>query len=394
MSVFRVGRVRFWREVAEGARTLVAAERSGVSLSYGKLLVRQAGGMVPAHLLLPASGRFLSPMDRVTIAVGRRQGLSQVEIARLIGRSPSTVSRELARNTRPKERYDARLAQFRAEGRLLRPRSTKLAMDPRLRGYVQDRLGRRWSPEQISNMLRRDFPHEPAMRISTESIYRAVFRASGGLTRDHRNRLRTGRTLRRPRKQRAGDPRIVRRIPALIGIAERPAEANDREMVGHWEGDLIVGRRNSSQIATLVERRTRFCVLVHLPISRNPDTVASALTATIRAMPKHLVKTLTWDRGMELAGHQKITADTGIGIYFCDARSPWQRGSNENTNGLLRQYFPKGTDLSRHSAEYLTAVVNELNARPRKCLGWRSPSEVVRELMLATQTTTGIATTS
>jgi len=396
MTVFRVARAVFWEQVRAGSSMEAAAAAAGFSKEHGRGVLRQCGGMMPQHFMRPLSGRFLSPLERVTIAVAHSQKLSTRKIAALVGRSPSTVSRELSRNRLPSDkRYDARLAQFRSERRGLRPQPSKLAKNPVLHEWVQQRLNWRWSPEQISNVLRRDFPTQESMRVSHETIYRALFvQARGSLKRDLEVKLRTGRTLRQPRKQRASDGRVVNRISEMVMISERPAEAADRAVPGHWEGDLIVGTRNGSQIGTLVERSTRFVMLVHLPGTRGPDTVAAALIDTIRTMPAQLARSLTWDQGMELAGHRQITMATDMPIYFCDPRSPWQRGSNENTNGLLRQYFPKGTDLSTHTAEHLEFVARELNGRPRKTLDWKTPAQALDELLLAPQQKPGAATTT
>jgi transposase, IS30 family len=289
--------------------------------------------------------------------------------------------------------YDARSAQLKAERRSSRPQPSKLAQDPVLHEYVQTRLDQKWSPEQISNTLKVDFPDDERMRVSHETIYRSVFvQARGSLKREVEAKLRTGRTLRKPRKQAAADGRGKNRIADMVLISERPAEVDDRAVPGHWEGDLIIGKDNGSQIGTLVERTTRYVMLVHLPGSREADIMASALTEVIKTLPTEMAKTLTWDQGIEMAGHASVHLDTDIDIYFCDPHSPWQRGSNENTNGLLRQYFPKGTDLSRWSAEELDAVAHALNTRPRKTLGWKTPAEAFNEHLLLLQQA-GVAST-
>jgi IS30 family transposase len=337
------------------------------------------------------------------IMVAHRDGRSVRQIAALLGRAPSTVSRELRRNRvsssvhggkRYFKPYDARVAQSKAETRSSRPQPSKLSLDPVLHDYVQTRLDMKWSPEQISNALRVDFPDDERMRVSHETIYRSVFvQARGSLKREVEAKLRTGRTLRKPRKHASADGRGKNRIPGMVLISERPADVEDRAVPGHWEGDLIVGKDNGSQIGTLVERTTRFVMLVHLPGSREADVMATALTEVMKKMPAELAKTLTWDQGIEMKEHATVTFATGIDVYFCDPHSPWQRGSNENTNGLLRQYFPKGTDLSIHSAEHLEFVARELNGRPRKSLGWKNPAEAMNELLLTTQKQTGVATT-
>ena len=326
--------------------------------------------------------------------VAREQGLSVRAIGRLIGRSASTVSRELRRNRPFPHRYDARTAQVRADRRLARPQPSKLGSDPRLHEFVQTGLDMKWSPEQISNALRHQFPDEERMRVSHETIYRSLYvQARGSLKRELEAKLRTGRTLRKPRKQRSADGRGQFRISDMVMISERPAEAGDRAVPGHWEGDLIVGKDNGSQIGTLVERSTRYCLLVPLPESREADVVAGALIEAISTLPAELVKSLTWDQGIEMAAHKNVTIATGTKIYFCDPHSPWQRGSNENTNGLLRQYFPKGTDLSIHTRDHLAFVARELNGRPRKTLDWKTPAQALNEL-LSTSQQPGVATTT
>lgn len=396
MLKLRHERHLFWSGVAAGQSTQVAAVAAGVSSGNGQTWVRQSGGVIPQHLVRPLSGRFLSPMDRAAIMIADRQGQSARAIAAMLGRSPSTISRELRRNRRHwMPRYHAGQAQLWAESRTLRPQPTKMASNPVLREFVQTRLDWKWSPEQISNQLKLDFPAEEVMRVSPETIYRSIFvQARGSLKREVEVKLRTGRVIRKPRKQAAADGRRKTRIPGMVLISDRPAEIEDRAVPGHWEGDLIMGSRNQSQIGTLVERTTRYCMLVHLPGSKEADVVAEALTVTIKTLPSELAKSLTWDQGLEMAGHQKLTLATNIDVYFCNPRSPWQRGTNENTNGLLRQYFPKGTELSQHTAEHLAFVARELNGRPRKTLGWKTPAQAFEELLLATQQEPGVATTT
>ncbi|UOZ11664.1 IS30 family transposase [Amycolatopsis sp. WQ 127309] len=316
-------------------------------------------------------------------------------IGRMIGRSASTVSRELARNTGLTGNYRPSSAQHRAEHRAKRPKTAKLAADPVLRAVVQAGLNRKWSPRQISERLALDFPDRPEMRVSHETIYQSLYvQSRGALRRELTAALRTGRALRMPRRQtQARRERPSGRIQDMVNISERPAEAADRAVPGHWEGDLILGKDNRSAIGTLVERSTRFVMLLHLPDGRDAATVAAAMTEMIATLPPLLLGSLTWDQGKEMAHHRTITLATGLDIYFCDPHSPWQRGSNENTNGLLRQYFPKGTDLSQHTAEDLAEVAAELNGRPRETLGWRTPAEVLTKLLLD-QPTTGVATTA
>ena len=373
----------------------------------------------------------------------RAQGLGVRQIARRVGRDPSTISRELRRNasTRSNElTYRATTAQWHSERRASRPKVAKLAANDRLREYVQERLagsiarpsgerltgpevrfigrrhGRRadrrwaksWSPEQISNRLRLDFPHDETMRISHEAIYQALFiQARGALKRELVACLRTGRALRVPRAR--TQARGKKFITPLIMITERPADADDRAVPGHWEGDLILGL-NKSAIGTLVERTTRFTMLLHLPpmdghgtqprVKNGPplaghgaEAVRDEIGRVITTLPEQLRRSLTWDQGAEMAQHAKLRVDTGLAIYFCDPHSPWQRGTNENTNGLLRQYFPKGTDLHRHSRDDLDAVALALNPRPRKTLGWRTPAEALDDHLRSIQQGS-VATTS
>jgi transposase, IS30 family len=371
-------RRQFWLLVAEGLPTDAAADRVGVSRSCGGYWFRNSGGVTPVSLTEP-SGRYLSLAERDEIALGRAAGLSVRAIARQLRRSPSTISRELRRNGPQRGRggYRATLAQAKAEQRARRPKTSKLAGNPRLRAEVQRMLEQKMSPEQIRGRLPRLFPDDEGMRISTEVIYLSLYvQGRGALRRELTRCLRTGRALRRPRRR--VDRRSQRpRIPDQVMISERPAEVEDRAVPGHWEGDLITGAENKSAIGTLVERTTRFTLLLHLPNGHGADAVRDAIVAGMADLPAHLRRSLTWDQGVELANHVHIRVATNLDIYFCDPHSPWQRGTNENTNGLLRQYFPKGTDLSRHTAEDLAAVQAELNNRPRKSLGFYTPAEVL-----------------
>jgi IS30 family transposase len=375
------------------------------------------------------SERYLSFSEREEIAILRAGGCGVREIARRLGRSPSTISRELRRNAATRGGgldYRASTAQWHADRRALRPKPAKLAVSAELRRYVQDRLsgrvqrpdgialtgptvswggrrhGRRqdrrwaksWSPEQISNRLRLDFPDDESMRVSHEAIYQSLYvQGRGALRRELTACLRTGRALRIPRARTRRGKNFV--TDELL-ISERPAEAADRAVPGHWEGDLILGL-SSSAIGTLVERSSRFTMLLHLPpmeghgrprMKNGPAltghgavAVRDAIAETITTLPEQLRRSLTWDQGAEMAQHAQLRIDTGLPVYFCDPQSPWQRGTNENTNGLLRQYFPKGTDLTRHRAEDLAAVAATLNSRPRKTLGWRTPAEVLNEYL-------------
>jgi IS30 family transposase len=426
----REDRVRFWEAIARGLSSEDAAVEAGVSPAVGTRWFRQAGGMPPISLA-PVSGRYLSFAEREEIAILHAQRLGVRAIACRIGRSPSTISRELRRNASTRTyrlEYRASTAQWHAERRASRPKVSKLAASDRLREYVQDRLagsivrpdgelvpgpevrfigrrhGRRadrrwaksWSPEQISNRLRVDFPDDESMRISHEAIYQALYvQGRGALKRELVACLRTGRALRVPRARTRG--RGKKFVTPEIMISERPAEADDRAVPGHWEGDLIVGL-DSSAIGTLVERTTRFALLLHLPrmdghgegprtkngpalAGHGAEAVRDAIAEAIGTLPEQLRRSLTWDQGAELAQHAQLRIDTGLAIYFCDPHSPWQRGTNENTNGLLRQYFPKGTDLARHPREDLDAVALALNTRPRKTLRWRTPAEALDELL-------------
>jgi transposase, IS30 family len=289
------------------------------------------------------------------------------------------VSREIDANG-GRDRYQAHLADRRALDQARRPKTAKLAASPRLRGEVEQRLTAHWSPQQIAARLKIDFPDEMDMRVSHETIYQSLFvQSRGALRRELTAHLRTGRTHRRARGARPGGS-----LTAMVPISERPAEAEDRAVPGHWEGDLIIGKAGRSAIATLVERHSRFVQLIRRPDGRTAESVRDALTAAVPNLPAALWRSLAWDQGKEMAQHARFTIDTGIQIYFCDPSSPWQRGSNENTNGLLRQYFPKGTDLSVHDQAHLDAVADELNARPRQTLGWMTPSEILNQTVAMT----------
>ncbi len=349
--------------------------------------------MIP--LLENPTGRRLSLNEREDIA--RLAGhLGVREIARQIGRSPATVSRELARNRSGDGHYRASVAQQRADERARaggRARPAKLATHLRLRGEVQTRLGNNHSPEQIARRLREDFPEDPEMWVSHETIYQSIYiEGRGGLKRDLAKCLRTGRALRKPRRQAEARRARGDRIKDMVSIAERPPEVADRAVPGHWEGDLITGAENRTAIGTLVERTTGFLVLLHLPENHGAVAVQEAIVAAVADLPQLLRKTLTWDQGIEMANHARIAEATGLRIYFCDPGSPWQRASNENTNGLLRQYFPKGTDLSFHGPGILERVAIEMNNRPRKRLNWRTPAEALDKLLSEHDNQPGVAT--
>ena len=426
--------VRFWAAIGQGCWSEEAAIGVGASPAMGVRWFRRAGGMPPTHLSQsskPPSGRYLSFAEREEIAILRAQGCGVCEIARELERAPSTISRELRRNAATRSgglEYRATTAQWHADRSARRPKPAKLAINETLRRYVHNRLagmvaapngaavhgpdvpwkgrrpGRRqhrrwataWSPEQIARRLRIDFPDDETMRISHEAIYQALYvQGRGALRRELTACLRTGRALRVPRARSRGRGKSF--VDPEIMISQRPAEAVDRAVPGHWEGDLILGL-DSSAIGTLVERTTRFTILLHLPrmpshgseprakngpalAGHGAEAVRDAITRTITTLPEQLRLSLTWDQGAEMAQHTNLRIDTGLRVYFCDPHSPWQRGTNENTNGLLRQYFPKGTDLSLHSAHNLAAVAIALNARPRKTLGWRTPAEVLNQFL-------------
>jgi len=369
-------RVRFWEGVRAGLSPAEAGVAAGASRGAERWF-RQAGG-VKGNGPGPVSGRYLSPREREEIALGIARKESCREIGRRLGRPASTVSREVARN-RGAEGYRALAAQARAEIRARRPKTAKLAGDGELRGWVQDHLEMKWSPEQISKRLAAEFPDRPEMRVSPETIYQSLYvQGRGALRRELAASLRTGRALRRPRRV-AGERRG--KIAGMVNISERPAEAADRAVPGHWEGDLIIGAGGKSAIGTLVERTTRFTMLVPLPGKWDAAVTAEAITPVIAGLPDALRRSLTWDQGWEMSAHAQIAVDADCEIYFCDPHSPWQRGTNENTNGLLRQYFPKGTSLAVHDREHLAAVADELNGRPRKTLGWKTPAEALAEVL-------------
>jgi transposase, IS30 family len=375
----RDARVRFWDGIRAGLVADQAAAGAGVSRAVASRWVREAGG-VKGNGPAAVSGRFLAGWEREEIAVGLAAGLSLRAIAARLapGRSASTVSREVRRNS-VRGVYRAHLAQRNAEERSRRPKAAKLAVNGELRGWVQEKLELRWSPEQISAALKREFPDRLEMRVSPETIYQSLYvQGRGALRRELAASLRTGRAVRHPRR-REGERRG--RIPGMVNVSERPAEAADRAVPGHWEGDLIEGKGGKSQIGTLVERSTRFTMLVPAPGGKSAPAFADALTPVIGGLPGALRRSLTWDQGVEMRQHARIAVAADCEIYFCDPHSPWQRGSNENTNGLLRQYFPKGTDLSAHSPQRLQDVADELNGRPRKTLGWKTPAEAMAELL-------------
>lgn len=326
--------------------------------------------------------RFLTMAERETIADMRRAGHSLRAIGRVLGRPASTVKREIDARAVDGIYRPHRAQRAWAESRS-RPKDSKLAQDGPLRRFVADKLQEQWSPEQICHALVTEFPDEEGMRVSPETIYQAIYvQARGGLRREVAAALRTGRTRRKP--HRSPDQRTRRFVDEMVMISKRPPEVEDRAVPGHWEGDLIVGPRSESAIVTLVERSTRYVLLGYLPGGHTAEEVRDVLVPLIQTLPSHLRGSLTWDQGCEMAAHKQFTLATGVPVYFCDPHSPWQRGSNENTNGLLRQYFPKSTDLSVHSPEDLEHVAQRLNGRPRKTLGWKTPAERLRDLLTAT----------
>ena len=352
-----------WRH----GRTITA--RDGRKLHYSPVITR--GAVVRREI----SDRYLSEQERVQIADLRAAGAGVRAIAERTGRSPSTISRELRRNRDPDSgRYRPFTAHKLAVQRRARPRPGKIAADPVLRQFVADRLEKRWSPQQVSRALPGEFPDDPARHVVHETIYQAVYRPElGGLPRELPARvLRTRRRRRRPHRR--ADQRRPNGIIAMTMIDQRPAEAAGRSEPGHWEGDLITGASNRSAIGTLVDRASRYTILLHLPGRHTAEAVRDALIAAFSHLPPQLRRSLTWDQGKEMALHAEITAALGMPVYFCEKASPWQRPSNENTNGLLRQYFPKGSDLRVHSRDELATVAAELNARPRKTLAWDTPA--------------------
>ncbi len=425
----------FWEQISTGKLPREAADAVGVGQPAGQRWFRHAGGMTPYSWPAPA-GRYLSLAEREEIAILHATGHGVRSIAGAIGRSPSTISRELRRNAATRGgtlEYRASVAHWKAELFARRPKTAKLAANDRLRHYVEDRLSgqitkpggdavagplerqwkglnkphrqdrrwvKAWSPEQISHRLPIDFPDDESMRISHEAIYQSLFiEGRSALRRELILCLRTGRALRMPRA-RAKRVAWAHVTPDVL-ISERPEEADDRAIPGHHEGDLIIGTDRSA-IGTIVERTTGYTTLVHLPreqgwrqqpITKNGPALSGygavsmnrALAQALASMPTELKRSLTWDRGKEMSAHAQFTIDTGLKVYFADPHSPWQRGTNENANGLLRQYFPKGTDLSRWSPDDLAAVAHALNTRPRKRLQWRTPAEAWDEHLRSIQ---------
>jgi IS30 family transposase len=364
--------------LSRGQRQRQVARELGCGRRTVQRVVAAAGGMPQWQLRRrPRSPLRLSLAEREEIRAGIAAGDSFRAIARRIGRAPSTVSREVG-SVGGRRSYRATRADNRACLAALRPKPTKLALNPRLRREVTQLLERRFSPQQISATLKSRHPDDEQMQISPETIYQSLYvQSRGRLRKDLARYLRTGRTQRKPRRGPSGQGHIR----DMISISERPAEAQDRAVPGHWEGDMIVGKQNRSFIGTLVERHTRYVMLAHLGKDATTEHVTRKIAEQIVRLPEHLRLSLTWDQGVEMARHLDFTVATGVQVYFCDPHSPWQRGSAENTNGLLRQYFPKGTDLAVHRQRELDRVAAELNGRPRKTLGWMTPAEKMAELL-------------
>ena len=370
-------RARVAARAREDVGLAQVASEFGVSI---RTVMRARDAAVLLERRAARSGCRLSPGERERISRGVAAGESGRVIARALGRSASTVCREI-RAGGGRGRYRAVRAECRAAQRARRPKATKLSSCPRLVAEIEAGLAKFWSPRQISARLRVDHPHDLEMRISPETIYLSLYvQSRGELRRQLSANLRSGRTKRRPagRLQRQGH------IAGMIPISQRPASVEDRAVPGHWEGDLIMGARCRSAVATLVERRTRYVMLGWLGNDHSTLTVIEALKQQMQKLPAHLLRSLTWDQGSELSAHHAFTVATGISVYFCDPHSPWQRGSNENTNGLLRQYLPKGTDLAVHDQAELDRIAAELNGRPRQTLGWMNPAEKMLELLAST----------
>jgi transposase, IS30 family len=381
----------FWRSIRAGDSRSDAAIAAGVSHGLATRWFREAGGVIPSDIDVPA-GLRLSFAEREEIALGLAAGHGIRQLARHLGRDPATISRERHRGrVRERTGYKATVAQSLADQRARRPKVARLAGNVELRDQVQARLELKHSPEQIARRLRVDFPDDREMWVSHETIYKSIYiQGRGALKRELAACLRTGRAIRKTHRQ---AEKRRSRIPDMVNISERPAEAEDRAVPGHWEGDLITGKENKSAIGTLVERTTNFTVLLHLPERHGALEVQQAMITAIARLPETLRRSVTWDQGQEMCNHAQITLATDLRIYFCDPASPWQRPTNENTNGLLRQYFPKGTDLSGYHPDYLEFVAAQLNDRPRKRLDWRTPLEALEQLLSNPTDPSGVAPT-
>jgi IS30 family transposase len=370
---------QFWQVMSEGGFITDAVAVIDTSRRTGRRVLVEAGGVRPRRGR-GLNGRCLTFTEREEIAVARAAGESMRSIADRLGRSASTISRELRRNLDRQGRYRSTAAHALAYERAGRPKPAKLVTNLALRAKVEKDLEKKYSPEQIAGRLLVEFPDDPEMRVSPETIYQSLYvQSRGALKRELTTCLRTGRALRRPSRK-VGQRK--NRIPNMINVSERPAEVEDRAVPGNWEGDLIIGKQNQTAIGTLVERQTGYAMLLHLPDGYKPEQVRDALAAKIKTLPESLRLSLTWDQGPEMRDWKHVSVDAEIDVYFCDPHSPWQRGTNENFNGLLRQYFPKGTDLGVHSAEDLDWVAHELNDRPRKRLAFKKPIELIGDLLL------------
>lgn len=368
-----------YRLAAQGKTQSEIAEVIGYTQRTVSNVLMPLGGVIRKELWEPPAGR-LTLEERIDIRLGLERGESLRRIALHLGRHVSTVSREVKANG-GRGVYRPMAAHRRAFTQTRRPKPTKLATHPELRARVTADLKRLWSPQQIATRLRAEFGDDDTMRVSHETIYKSLYvQGRGELRRELARCLRTGRAKRVPRGrlQRRG------RIPDMVMISERPAEVEDRAVPGHWEGDLLMGKNGLSAIGTLVERHTRFVMLFPLRKGKTADHVREAMTETIQTLPAALRRTLTWDQGREMAQHVQFKVDTGVDVYFCDPHSPWQRGSNENTNGLLRQFFPKGRGLSRVTDTELQRAADLLNGRPRETLGWKTPAEKLAEVVAST----------
>lgn len=374
----RAKRVEIIALACEGLSQRAIARRASVGSTSVRRVLGPLGGVIRASQLQMPAGE-LSLEDRIDIWAGRREGLSAAEVGRRVGRHRSTICRELRR---------CRVGQYRpfaahraAVAAAARPKPTKLASTPELLARVTAGLEALWSPRQISKVLAELYPGVPSMNISHETIYQSIYvQGRGELRRELARCLRSGRAARQRQHRTATGQG---KIPEMVMISERPAEIEDRAIPGHWEGDLIIGKNQASAVGTLVERSSRYVILLHLPNGRTADKVRDAMIDAIKHLPRQLCQSITWDQGSEMAGHKAFTAATDIQVYFCDPHSPWQRGSNENTNGLLRQYLPKGTDLSVHSSDDLQRIADSLNDRPRETLGWATPRNTLHQHLVA-----------
>lgn len=378
LRLTRQERLEVRRRIAAGESFEQAGDAVRCATKTVQRLINAVGGLQPRDG--NRSKLRLSLVEREEISRSLKSGDSLRAIAGRLDRAPSTIAREV-HNNGGRVRYRAVHADEAADRRARRPKQAKLTRCPRLRVEIESMLDKRWSPQQISARLVVEFPDDLEMRVSHETIYQSLFvQSRGALRKELTDCLRTGRTRRRPQGRK--DPGGY--IKDMVVISERPAEIEDRAVPGHWEGDLIVGARGKSAIVTLVERQTRYVMLARIGRDKTSAHVCAAITAQIQRLPEHLVSSLTWDRGKELANHVQFTVDTGVQVYFCDPHSPWQRGSNENTNGLLRQYFPKGTDLAGYDQAHLDEVAFALNDRPRQTLGWMKPCEKLEALVAMT----------